>query len=73
MDTWHHEDNTRGVTVEMHGNVRHLVCPECRTTRAMDAALAKQVGASRVLGQRLRCFVLQASIPRFSQLVGCAN
>lgn len=45
MDTWHHERNTSGVTVEMHGNVRHLVCPECHATRLMTAALAKQVRA----------------------------
>ena len=45
MDTWHHERNTSGVTVEMHGNVRHLVCPECHATRPMTAALAKQVRA----------------------------
>lgn len=43
MDTWHHERNTSGVTVEMHGNVRHLVCPECHATRPMTAALAKQI------------------------------
>ncbi|PRW33021.1 DHS-like NAD FAD-binding domain-containing [Chlorella sorokiniana] len=45
MDTWHHERNTSGVTVEMHGNVRHLVCPECHATRPMTAALAKQIRA----------------------------
>lgn len=46
MHTWHHERNTGGVTVEMHGNVRHLVCPECRATRPMDATLAEQVHAA---------------------------
>ncbi len=52
MDTWHHERNTSGVTVEMHGNVRHLVCPECHATRPMTAALAKQVCCC-VCGARL--------------------
>ena len=51
MATWHHEHNTGGVTVEMHGNVRHLVCPECYATQPMTAALAKRVGAVRGRGR----------------------
>eukprot|EP00798_Chlamydomonas_sp_ICE-L_P014139 gene14139-20102_t len=29
LDTWHHERHPAGVTVEMHGNIRQLVCPSC--------------------------------------------
>ncbi|KAL4422791.1 hypothetical protein ABPG75_008988 [Micractinium tetrahymenae] len=43
MDTWHHEHNTAGVTVEMHGNVHYLVCPECHAMAPMSAALARQI------------------------------
>ncbi len=45
MDTWHHEHNTAGVTVEMHGNVHYLVCPQCHATAPMSAALAAQIRA----------------------------
>ena len=61
MATWHHERNPGGVTVEMHGNVRHLVCPECHATLPVDAGLAKQVGgggeqgAGCVVQWRQRC------------------
>lgn len=26
MDTWHHERNPSGITVEMHGNIRCVIC-----------------------------------------------
>ncbi|GFH12855.1 deacetylase sirtuin-type domain-containing protein, partial [Haematococcus lacustris] len=29
MSTWHHELHPTGSTVEMHGNIRQLVCPAC--------------------------------------------
>lgn len=45
MDTWHHERNPGGVTVEMHGNVRHLVCAECHATLPLDAGLAGRLRA----------------------------
>ncbi|KAL4448891.1 hypothetical protein ABPG77_007608 [Micractinium sp. CCAP 211/92] len=45
MDTWHHEHNTAGVTVEMHGNVHYLVCPQCHATAPMSSALAAQIRA----------------------------
>lgn len=43
MDTWHHEHNTAGVTVEMHGNVHFLVCPQCHATAPMSASLARRI------------------------------
>lgn len=49
MDTWHHEHNTAGVTVEMHGNVHYLVCPQCHATAPMSAALARQIRAREPL------------------------
>lgn len=63
MDTWHHERHTGGVTVEMHGNVRHLVCPECHATRPVTTALAKQVrcelvAADRQAGRQQACCAL---------------
>lgn len=29
MDTWHPDNNPEGITVEMHGSIRQLVCPAC--------------------------------------------
>ena len=34
-----------GNTVEMHGNIRQLVCPDCRTVTALDEALLKSLKA----------------------------
>lgn len=36
MDVWHHETNVTGATVELHGNIRHLVCPECHHLLEVD-------------------------------------
>lgn len=36
MDAWHHENNVQGITVELHGNIRHLVCPECHHLLEVD-------------------------------------
>jgi len=44
MDTWHHETNPDGTTVEMHGNIHHLVCAECFTTKPVDRSIAEQLG-----------------------------
>lgn len=44
MDTWHHETNPGGTTVEMHGNIHHLVCAECFTTKPVDRSIAEQLG-----------------------------
>ncbi|GAX79029.1 hypothetical protein CEUSTIGMA_g6469.t1 [Chlamydomonas eustigma] len=35
MDTWHHEQNPHGITVEMHGNIRQLVCPSCHAVEPL--------------------------------------
>ncbi|KAL4857414.1 Phototropin-1B [Chlorella vulgaris] len=45
MHTWHHEKAAEGITVEMHGNVRHLVCPECHATQPIRAKEAVPCGA----------------------------
>jgi NAD-dependent SIR2 family protein deacetylase len=29
MSVWHHTENPDGMVVELHGNVRYLVCPAC--------------------------------------------
>ncbi|GLI64199.1 hypothetical protein VaNZ11_007381 [Volvox africanus] len=36
MDTWHHERNPQGSTVEMHGNIRQLVCPTCHAVEPLS-------------------------------------
>ncbi|EFJ51650.1 hypothetical protein VOLCADRAFT_116301 [Volvox carteri f. nagariensis] len=36
MDTWHHERNAQGSTVEMHGNIRQLVCPTCHAVEPLS-------------------------------------
>ena len=36
MDNWHYECNPNGATVELHGNVRYLVCPHCGHTLEVD-------------------------------------
>ena len=33
MDTWHHEKNPNGITVEMHGNIR---CGKVETRCVVD-------------------------------------
>ena len=47
METWHLEQVPEGVTVEMHGNVRRLVCPACHATLPMTAALARALKAQQ--------------------------
>ncbi|KAI3430498.1 hypothetical protein D9Q98_005093 [Chlorella vulgaris] len=49
MHTWHHEKAAEGITVEMHGNVRHLVCPQCHATQPVTAALAQQIRAKEAV------------------------
>lgn len=36
MGTWHHEKNPDGITVEMHGNIRQLVCPSCHSVEPLS-------------------------------------
>jgi NAD-dependent SIR2 family protein deacetylase len=45
MTVWHHERNDNGDVVELHGNVKHLVCPSCEhvaEARPGDLALMKK-------------------------------
>lgn len=36
MDTWHHEKNPNGITVEMHGNIR-CFCQQAAHTSSIGA------------------------------------
>ncbi len=47
MDTWHPENNPDGSTVEMHGNVHHLVCVECGECSPLTAERIKDMKACR--------------------------
>jgi NAD-dependent SIR2 family protein deacetylase len=38
MDTWHPETNPEGATVELHGSVHALVCPECGGSEGLGEA-----------------------------------
>ena len=40
MSTWHPDNEPNGITVELHGNVHHLVCTECGTTTAFTRRAA---------------------------------
>lgn len=52
MDTWHHEHNPSGVTVEMHGNIR------CGARRAIArCAIAVEVMRVRCLSSVCDCGV----------------
>lgn len=45
MTVWHHERKDDGDVVELHGNVKHLVCPSCEhvaEARPGDLALLKK-------------------------------
>lgn len=40
MSVWHHDSNPNGKIVELHGNARYLICPECgRTAEATSTDL----------------------------------
>lgn len=43
MDTWHEELNPQGVTVEMHGNIRQMVCPSCEGVEPLTRASMAQM------------------------------
>ena len=45
MDTWHPDHNPQGSTVEMHGNIHHLVCVECGNTIPLTQTTARQLRA----------------------------
>ncbi|KAK9807531.1 hypothetical protein WJX72_001817 [[Myrmecia] bisecta] len=43
MPTWHPHHNPAGVTVEMHGSIRQLVCPDCGLVIPMSPFLLKRL------------------------------
>lgn len=47
MDTWHPDTNPDGVTVEMHGSIRQLVCPMCGHVVPMAPPALNDLKASR--------------------------
>ncbi|GMH35657.1 hypothetical protein BSKO_03525 [Bryopsis sp. KO-2023] len=48
MDTWHDQAKPSAPTVEMHGNIRQLVCPECCHVVSLDKVLARQLSLKRL-------------------------
>ncbi|GAB4820047.1 hypothetical protein N2152v2_007093 [Parachlorella kessleri] len=65
MDTWHPESNPAGITVEMHGNVRLLVCTECAATLELNPALVRQLKAQKPVP----CHVCQHEALRFKVMM----
>jgi NAD-dependent SIR2 family protein deacetylase len=47
MNTWHPENNPDGCTVEMHGNVHHLVCVECGECSPLTAEKIRDMKACK--------------------------
>eukprot|EP00803_Ostreobium_quekettii_P008684 evm.model.scf_2800.2 EVM.evm.TU.scf_2800.2 scf_2800:12862-16964(-) len=47
LPTWSEETNPEGITVEMHGNIRHLVCPSCWTVSHLNKETARQLSMQR--------------------------
>lgn len=51
MDVWHWEFNPEGSTVEMHGNIRQLVCPGCGGVQQLCRAAVNAMKG----GEAVRC------------------
>ncbi|WIA33871.1 hypothetical protein OEZ86_006973 [Tetradesmus obliquus] len=49
MDTWHHEKNPEGITVEMHGNISYVVCPSCHATERLSGPVMATMKAAQPL------------------------
>jgi len=47
MNTWHPDNNPDGCTVEMHGNVHHLVCVECGECSPLTTERIKNMKACK--------------------------
>lgn len=47
IDTWHPIHNPAGVTIEMHGNIKELVCPKCKVRLPLTPAHAKRLKSKR--------------------------
>eukprot|EP00882_Tetradesmus_deserticola_P012542 GHRQ01013295.1.p1 GENE.GHRQ01013295.1~~GHRQ01013295.1.p1 ORF type:complete len:274 (+),score=102.11 GHRQ01013295.1:252-1073(+) len=45
MDTWHHEKNPNGITVEMHGNISYVVCPSCHAVERLSGPVMSTMKA----------------------------
>lgn len=49
MDTWHPTLNPNGTTVEMHGNIHHLVCVDCENTVPLTTTTARQLRSRKII------------------------
>lgn len=49
MDTWHPLLNPDGSTVEMHGNIHHLVCVDCEKTVPLTSTTARQLRSHKTV------------------------
>ena len=49
MGAWGLHSAPDGLTVEMHGSVRSLVCPACRRAQALTPGLVRQLKAREQL------------------------
>eukprot|EP00882_Tetradesmus_deserticola_P016963 GHRQ01018148.1.p1 GENE.GHRQ01018148.1~~GHRQ01018148.1.p1 ORF type:complete len:166 (+),score=83.35 GHRQ01018148.1:1040-1537(+) len=45
MDTWHHDNNPNGITVEMHGNISYVVCPSCHAVERLSGPVMSTMKA----------------------------
>lgn len=43
LDSWHHECNPQAVNVELHGNIRQLVCPKCGAVEQLTRTAINQM------------------------------
>jgi hypothetical protein len=66
MDTWHHEKNPNGITVEMHGNIRWAAAVMAAAAAAAAALSGERqqqqqllVSSSTSSGVQERCMQLQ--------------
>eukprot|EP00891_Asterochloris_glomerata_P008300 jgi/Astpho2/8300/Aster-01378 len=64
LDTWHVTNNPSGCTVEIHGNISQLVCPECGAVTPMNVTFIRQLRAQKPIPctkcscQAIRCRVM---------------
>jgi hypothetical protein len=72
MDTWHHDKNPNGITVEMHGNIRWAAAAVMAAAAAAAALLGERqqqqqqllVSSSTSSGVQERCMQLQELLLR---------
>eukprot|EP00884_Botryococcus_braunii_P018026 jgi/Botrbrau1/4907/Bobra.118_1s0020.2 len=64
LSIWNPERNPEGSTVEMHGNIRFLVCPSCKARALMTEHFLRQLRSKKPIKCRscehgqLRCCIL---------------